>query len=104
MPFYYGFYELFLTFIFWGFAGWLVEFTDMRIEVGEFQNRGFLHMPFCPIYGVGMAMGTVALSGVKDSYVTLFVFGVVFCSVMEYIVGGILEKLFQPLTGKELFC
>ena len=95
MPFYYGFYELFLTFIFWGFAGWLVEFTDMRIEVGEFQNRGFLHMPFCPIYGVGMAMGTVALSGVKDSYVTLFVFGVVFCSVMEYIVGGILEKLFH---------
>ena len=81
MPFEYGFYELFLIFIFWGFAGWLVECIDMRIEAGEFQNRGFLHMPFCPIYGVGMAAGSVALGSVKDSYAGLFVFGVIFCSV-----------------------
>ena len=95
MPFYYGFYDLFLTFFFWGFAGWLVECIDMRIEAGEFQNRGFLHMPFCPIYGVGMAAGSVALGSVKDSYAGLFVFGVIFCSVVEYIVGGILERLFR---------
>ncbi len=67
----------------------------MRIEAGEFQNRGFLHMPFCPIYGVGMAAGSVALGSVKDSYAGLFVFGVIFCSVVEYIVGGILERLFR---------
>lgn len=91
----YDFYEVFLIFVFWGFAGWLVECIDMRIEAGEFQNRGFLHMPFCPIYGVGMAAGAVALSGLKDSYVGLFVFGVIFCSVVEYIVGGILERLFH---------
>ena len=95
MPFEYSFCELFLIFFFWGFIGWLVECVDMRIEAGEFQNRGFLHMPFCPIYGVGMAMGTMALQSVKDSYVILFVFGVIFCSVVEYIVGGILEKLFR---------
>lgn len=95
MPFEYGFYELFLTFFFWGFAGWLVECVDMRIEAGEFQNRGFLHMPFCPIYGLGMAAGSVALSSVRESYVVLFVFGVVFCSVVEYIVGGILERMFR---------
>ena len=95
MPFEYGFYDLFLIFFFWGFAGWLVELIDMRIEAGEFQNRGFLHMPFCPIYGVGMAAGSVVLNSVKDSYVILFLFGVVFCSVVEYIVGGILERLFR---------
>ena len=95
MPFEYGFYELFLTFFFWGFAGWLVECVDMRIEAGEFQNRGFLHMPFCPIYGLGMVAGSVALSSVRESYVVLFVFGVVFCSVVEYIVGGILERMFR---------
>ena len=55
MPFEYGFYELFLIFFFWGIAGWVVEGIDMRIEAGEFQNRGFLHMPFCPMYGLGMA-------------------------------------------------
>lgn len=95
MPFRYDFYELFLIFFSWGFVGWLVELIDMRIEAGEFQNRGFLHMPFCPIYGIGMAVGSVALNGLKDSYVGLFVFGVLFCSVVEYIVGGILEKLFH---------
>ena len=95
MPFEYGFYELALIFLFWGIAGWIVEGIDMRIEAGEFQNRGFLHMPFCPIYGVGMALGSVGLNDVKDSYLILFVFGVVFCSVVEYIVGGILEKLFH---------
>ena len=95
MPFEYGFYELFLTFFFWGFAGWLVECVDMRIEAGEFQNRGVLHMPFCPIYGLGVVAGSVALSSVRESYVVLFVFGVVFCSVVEYIVGGILERMFR---------
>jgi uncharacterized membrane protein len=95
MPFEYGFNELFLIFLFWGIAGWLIECVDMRIEAGEFQNRGFLHMPFCPIYGVGMAAGSVALRDVKNSYLILFVFGVIFCSVMEYVVGGILERLFH---------
>lgn len=95
MLFGYGFYELFLIFIFWGMIGWLIEVVDMRIEAGEFQNRGFLHMPFCPIYGVGMAIASAGLSGVKDSWLILFAFGVIFCSVFEYIVGGILEKLFH---------
>ncbi len=95
MPFEYGFYELFLIFIFWGVAGWLIEVVDMRIEAGEFQNRGFLHMPFCPIYGVGMAAASVGLSGVKNSWLILFAFGVIFCSVFEYIVGGIMERLFH---------
>lgn len=95
MPFEYGLYELTLIFLFWGIAGWVIEAIDMRIEAGEFQNRGFLHMPLCPIYGMGMAAGSVALNNVKNSYLILFVFGVIFCSVVEYIVGGILEKLFH---------
>ena len=61
----YGFYKLFLIFLFWGVAGWMIEVIDMRIEAGEFQNRGFLHMPFCPIYGIGMAIASVGLNGVK---------------------------------------
>lgn len=95
MFFGYSFYELFLIFIFWGVVGWLIEVVDMRIEAGEFQNRGFLYMPFCPMYGVGMAVASASLSGLKHSYLALFVFGLVFCSVLEYVVGGILETLFH---------
>lgn len=95
MPFEYGFCELTLLFLFWGIVGWVIEGIDMRIEAGEFQNRGFLHMPLCPIYGIGMAAGSMVLSNLRNSYLTLFFFGVIFCSVVEYIVGGILEKLFH---------
>lgn len=95
MPFTYGFYELVLIFMFWGIIGWLIEVVDMRIEAGEFQNRGFLHMPFCPMYGAGMAVAAVGLSGVKNSYLILFAFGMIFCSLLEYIVGGIMERLFH---------
>ncbi len=95
MPFQYGFYELALIFLFWGVAGWLIEVVDMRIEAGEFQNRGFLHMPFCPMYGAGMAAASVGLSGVKNSYLILFAFGMIFCSLLEYVVGGIMERLFH---------
>ena len=52
-------------------------------------------MPFCPIYGIGMVIASVGLRDVKDSYLALFVFGITFCSVAEYIVGGVLEKLFH---------
>ena len=94
-PFEYGFYEVFLIFLFWGVAGWLIEVVDMRIEAGELQNRGFLHMPFCPIYGIGMAGAAACLGSVKNSCLALFAFGVIFCSVFEYVVGGILERLFH---------
>lgn len=95
MPFQYGFCELFLIFLFWGVVGWVIEVIDMRIEAGEFQNRGFLYMPFCPIYSIGMTVATVGVGGIKNSYLMLFAFGVIFCSVFEYVVGGILEKLFH---------
>ena len=42
-----------------------------------------------------MAAGAIALGSLKESAVFLFGFGVVFCSVVEYIVGGILERLFH---------
>lgn len=94
-PFEYGINEICLIFLFWGVVGWLIEVVDMRIEAGEFQNRGFLHMPFCPIYGIGMAGVSACLGNVKNSYLALFAVGMIFCSIFEYIVGGILEKLFH---------
>lgn len=39
--------------------------------------------------------GFLGLGDVKNSYLALFLFGITFCSVVEYIVGGILEKLFH---------
>lgn len=48
----------FCTFVllgmFFAFAGWLQETIYCSVKAGEFVERGFLHLPFCPIYGFTM--------------------------------------------------
>lgn len=91
----YSLYEMFFIFVFWSAIGWLIEVADMFIEAGEFQNRGFLHMPLCPIYGLGMLLLCVILKDVTHSYPVLFICGMTVCTVFEYFVGWLLEKLFN---------
>lgn len=90
----YSFYEMFLIFLFWGMIGWLIEVVDMKIEAGEFQNRGFLHIPLCPLYGIGMLVLSTLFKGEK-SYIVLFLCGMTICTVVEYLVGWLLEKFFH---------
>ncbi len=91
----YSFYEMFFMFLFWGHVGWLIEVVDMRIEAGEFQNRGFLHIPFCPLYGVGMLMLNILLRERRGSYLVLFFSGMIVCTLVEYFVGWLLEAFFN---------
>jgi len=91
----YDFYEIFFIFLFWGMIGWLIEVVDMRIEAGEFQNRGFLHVPLCPLYGIGMLFMCIFFRNARSSYLTLFLFGMIVGSLVEYFVGWFLETLFK---------
>ncbi len=34
------------------FLGWLYEVLLVRVKYGRWSNRGFLFLPFCPIYGI----------------------------------------------------
>lgn len=90
-----GVYDLLFLFLFWGFSGWVIEVVDMRIETGEFQNRGFLHMPICPLYGLGMPLLNALVGSRRDSYLFLFIGGMVFCTLVEYFVGWLLETVFN---------
>lgn len=91
----YSFYEMVFLFFFWGVIGWVIEVIDMKIEAGEFQNRGFLHMPICPLYGIGIPMLCVLLRSQRQSYLWLFLYGILLCSLLEYAIGWLLEKLFN---------
>ena len=47
------------------FAGWLWETLLMLCLTGEYYDRGFITLPFCPIYGTAV-IGTYFLLGAPD--------------------------------------
>lgn len=91
----YSLYQLFLMFCFWSFIGWCIEVIDMTYETGEYQNRGFLNMPICPIEGLGVIMVTVLFKPISNTIVPLFFACTVLCTAFELFVGWGMEKLFH---------
>lgn len=87
--------ELFLYFIIYSFLGWVLESVCKTIWEKKFVNSGFLHGPFCPIYGAGAIIMIVFLSHFKDNILLLFLVAFVVLTIWEYIVGVLLEKLFS---------
>lgn len=91
----YSLYQMALMFCFWAFIGWCIEVCYMTIETGEYQNRGFLSMPICPIYGFGVLMIAVFSRPIADRPLLLFVISLVLCTALELAVGLGMEKLFN---------
>ena len=88
-------FELLTYFIIYSFAGWVMESIFRSICEKKFINTGFLKGPFCPIYGIGAIIIYVFLSGFKDNIFLLFLMGFIVLSIWEYIVGVLLEKVFN---------
>lgn len=91
----YSLYQLFLMFCFWSFVGWCIEVIDMTYETGEYQNRGFLNMPICPIEGVGVIMVTVLFKPISNTIIPLFIACTILCTAFELFMGWGMEKLFH---------
>lgn len=87
--------ELGLYFIIYAFLGWCVEVAYAAFVKGEFVNRGFLSGPVCPIYGFGMVIIITLLSPLKDNIFILFLSSMILTSLLEFITGYILEKVFH---------
>lgn len=81
-------------FIFWSIIGWGIEVCWMTLETGEYQNRGFLNMPMCPIYGFGVLMVVIFFRPLSHTFFPLFIATGVLCTTFELLVGLGMEKLF----------
>ncbi|MGM9650092.1 MAG: hypothetical protein ACI3XY_09040 [Butyricicoccaceae bacterium] len=90
-----GFYEVFWVFLIYSFLGWCMEVTYAAVCNGTFVNRGFLNGPVCPIYGVGVLLVIGLLWPLKENALILFVGSVIVTTVLEFLVGWVLEKLFH---------
>ena len=85
----------FVLFIIYSFVGWLIEVVRVSTKEKKFINRGFMLGPYCPIYGYGALIMIFYLERYKDNILTVFLLGVVLCSIIEYLVSYIMEKLFS---------
>ena len=88
-------FETLAYFIIYSFLGWVMESIVRSIAERKIINTGFLHGPFCPIYGVGAIILYQFLSRFSNNLILLFFISVIVLTLWEYIVGVMLEKMFN---------
>ena len=93
----YTYFDAVNAFFFYSFFGWVMECIVIRRERGIWENRGFVHLPFCIIYGFGAMLGFVVLRPLARSYPLLFLVGAILATVLEYITGRLMLHLFGRL-------
>lgn len=84
----------FAIFIFYSFAGWLIEVLISFIQKRKIINRGFLVGPICPIYGTGALLLSLVVNS-TESPLVIFCVAVVASAILEYIVSYLMEKIFR---------
>lgn len=89
------FFTFFILFLIYSFIGWSIEVVVTFNKEKKFVNRGFMLGPYCPIYGFSSIIMILYLSRYRNSFVTVFLLAVVVCSIMEYLVSYLMEKLFK---------
>ena len=90
----YTVYELAWMFLIYAFLGWCAEVIFHTVTVGDFENRGFLNGPVCPIYGVGASAVIAVLSQVDNTIIMFFV-SMVLTSLLELVTGFVLKKIYH---------
>ena len=91
----YTFFELYAYFMIYSFLGWAMESAFVSITTKKWVNRGFVNGPMCPIYGTGALLIILALGPVAESIPLLFLGGFLIATVVEYLIGAAMEKLFH---------
>ena len=88
-------------FFIYAFVGWVVEVIYYGIIEGKFVNRGFLNGPLCPVYGFGFYGVIIALTPVEDNFPMLFFGSMLITTIVEFLAGFILYKVFSTKLHKK---
>ena len=106
-------YHIISWFLIYSFLGWVWESCYVSAKNREWINRGFLHGPMLPIYGSGAIIVLICTIGVRDQIVLIFLFGMIGATILEYVTGACMERLFRvrywdyshmPLNLKGYIC
>ena len=88
-------YQVIFFFFIYAFLGWCTEVIYAAVNSGKFVNRGFLNGPYCPIYGFGVVAVVLCIYPIKDNLPVLFFGSVILTTLLEFITGFVLEKIFN---------
>ena len=84
-----------LFFFIYSFIGWVWECCFVSVWKRRWVNRGFMYGPMLPIYGFGALAVLISTIRVRDSIPLIFLFGMVGATLLEYVTGAVMERLFN---------
>ena len=91
----YTWYQWLSFFYIYCFFGWIFESTYVSLKQHRFVNRGFLRLPMLPLYGTGAVMMLWVSLPFKSSLVMVYISGVIGATILEYVTGWGMERLFK---------
>ena len=91
----YAWYHWLTFFYIYCFFGWIFESTYVSLKQRHFVNRGFLRFPMLPLYGTGAVMMLWVSLPVRNSLIAVYFSGLIGATVLEYITGWAMERLFK---------
>lgn len=75
--------------------GWIWEVCYEGVKQHFFINRGFLHGPYLPIYGIGaIIILQITLPHYEHKFI-VFVLGMLSASILEFLTGFLLDRFFH---------
>lgn len=86
-----------IWFFAYSFLGWAMECIVIRKQLDRWENRGFVWLPFCTIYGFGCTIAVPMFAPIKDNIIALFVFGAIAATMLEYLTALVMLKLFERI-------
>lgn len=91
----YSFIQWLLFFYIYCFIGWCIESTIVSFNSKRFVNRGFVRGPILPIYGFGAIVILFVTIPVGDNPILIYIFGSIGTTILEFVTGWLMEKLFK---------
>lgn len=91
----YTFSQWIAFFLIYSFLGWCIESTIVSVSKRKLTNRGFLTGPMLPLYGFGALTILISTLWVQESYVLVYICGLIAATCLEYVTGVVMEAMFN---------
>lgn len=91
----YDFLTFYMMFFIYSFLGWCFESCYVSIKEKKWVNRGFMTIPFLPIYGFGAVSILFATLPFISNPVLVYIVAFITATVLELVTGLAMERLFK---------